>query len=41
MKINSKEELEKSIKTLKNTFEEIIKISKIKNYEVVIEEFID
>ena len=41
MKINSKKELENAICLLKDTFEEIIKISKIKNYEVIIEEFID
>ena len=41
IKINSKKELENAICLLKDTFEEIIKISKIKNYEVIIEEFID
>jgi len=41
MRINSRKDLEKAIKLLEDTFKEIIKISQIENYEIVIEEFID
>lgn len=41
IKINSIEDLEKAILLLEDTFKEIIRISQIENYEIVIEEFID
>lgn len=40
-KINSKKDFENVLNNLNKTFDEIIKISKIDNYEVVIEEFIE
>ncbi len=41
VKINSKNDLESAISNMNNTFKEIIRVSKIENYEIVIEEFID
>jgi hypothetical protein len=40
-KINNKQDFIKAINSINSTLDTIIKVSKIENYEIVIEEFID